>query len=522
LQYLRFALIASFALVPVVVVGGFGMVHLWETGWLGWLWLPMLGSMIAVWLLIRRETKRFRTQAQVVVDIPMTWTDTDRLAGKKIEEFLAEKPTAENLIDMTFYAKQAQILSRSMVGFYRPGAEPFDPLTIPEMLTLMELVAGDLHEEVVRMVPGSHLLSVSHLRRAVTFVDYWKQAMNAYWAVSAFINPVETGLRWLGSQVGVSRPMKDSKNQIIGWFYALFIRRMGFYLIELYSGRLKVGATRYRELRAIYRQSDSDSPASGPTEPLGERDDPADVKIEDTPNALKLAIVGQVNVGKSSLVNYLLGDKKAEVDIIPMTRDVTRYVVEEAGERLAVYDTPGYQDSNETRTMERERLEALQGADLIVLVSRANMAARQADLELILQMHQWFVEHPHQKKPSTIAVLTHVDLLSPMMEWQPPYDPADGNRPKEVTMRAAMDAFRDQLGEYIEAVVPVCLADGKQWNREGLGEAIRTQLDESRGVALTRLLQLEGNKPGLGKVLEQGKEAAVEAIKLVRGLFGKK
>ena len=46
-------------------------------------------------------------------------------------------------------------------------------------------MAGDLHEEVVRLVPGSHLLSVSHMRRAVTFVDYWKQAMNAYWAVSA-------------------------------------------------------------------------------------------------------------------------------------------------------------------------------------------------------------------------------------------------------------------------------------------------------------------------------------------------
>ena len=522
MQYLRFAPIAVFAIVPVAIVGGFGVVSLWETGWLRWLWLPMLGSMIAVWLLVRRETRRFRAEAQVVVDIPMTWTETDRLAGRKIEEFLADKPSPEELIDMTFYAKQAQTLSRSMVSFYRPGAEPFDPLTIPEMLTLMELVAGDLHEEVVRMVPGSHLLSVSHLRRAVTFVDYWKQAMNAYWAVSAFINPLETGLRWLGSQVGVSRPMKDSKNQIIGWFYALFIRRMGFYLIELYSGRLKVGASRYRELREIYRQSDPDGPAAEPLKPLGEREDPADAKVEEAPNALKLVVVGQVNVGKSSLVNFLLGDRKADVDSVPMTEGVTRYLVDEGGERLAVYDTPGYQDSDETRTTKRERLEALQGADLILLVSRANMAARQADRELIQQMHEWFAEHPRQKKPAMLAVLTHVDLLSPVMEWQPPYDPAQGTRPKEVTMRAATDAFREQLGEHVEAVVPVCLAEGRQWNRDGLGEAIRSELDESRGVALTRLLHLEGAKPGLGKVLEQGKEAAVEAMKLVRGLFGKK
>ena len=38
------------------------------------------------------------------------------------------------------------------------------------------------------------------------------------------------------------------QENLLLWFYTAFLQRLGTYLIELNSGRLSVGATRYRRL----------------------------------------------------------------------------------------------------------------------------------------------------------------------------------------------------------------------------------------------------------------------------------
>ena len=38
-----------------------------------------------------------------------------------------------------------------------------------------------------------------------------------------------------------------------------------------------------------------------------------------------IAVIGQVKAGKSSLVNCLLGEQRAAVDVLPLTQTVQRY-----------------------------------------------------------------------------------------------------------------------------------------------------------------------------------------------------
>ena len=44
-----------------------------------------------------------------------------------------------------------------------------------------------------------------------------------------------------------------------------------------------------------------------------------------------VAVVGPVKAGKSSLINAVLGDQKAAVDVVPLTASSTRYDLNQAG-----------------------------------------------------------------------------------------------------------------------------------------------------------------------------------------------
>lgn len=101
-----------------------------------------------------------------------------------------------------------------------------------------------------------------------------------------------------------------------------------------------------------------------------------------------LAVVGRPNVGKSTLVNRILGRREAVVEDVPgVTRDRVTYETEWAGRRFVVVDTGGWERDTRgmaARVAEQAEL-AVELADAVLLVVDATVGATDTD-EAVVRM----------------------------------------------------------------------------------------------------------------------------------------
>lgn len=101
---------------------------------------------------------------------------------------------------------------------------------------------------------------------------------------------------------------------------------------------------------------------------------PERVEAEEDDYAVKIAIVGRPNVGKSSMLNRLLGVERVVVSDVPgTTRDTIDTVVEFAGNKVLLIDTAGIRRSGKIdRGIERysvlRALRAIERADVALVM----------------------------------------------------------------------------------------------------------------------------------------------------------
>jgi tRNA modification GTPase len=121
---------------------------------------------------------------------------------------------------------------------------------------------------------------------------------------------------------------------------------------------------------------------------------------------LTMCLTGAPNVGKSSLMNALLGKDRAIVTPIPgTTRDLLEADLRMGGLHFRLVDTAGIRDTEELVEQEgiRRSHQALQEADLVLLVLDATRGVEENDRELL-------VRAPSHK---TLVIWNKVDLASP-------------------------------------------------------------------------------------------------------------
>ena len=95
-----------------------------------------------------------------------------------------------------------------------------------------------------------------------------------------------------------------------------------------------------------------------------------------------VAIVGRPNVGKSTLVNRILGRREAVVEDVPgVTRDRVAYEAEWAGRRFTLLDTGGYERDaiGMAASIARQAEIAVSMADVVVMVVDARVGALDED-----------------------------------------------------------------------------------------------------------------------------------------------
>lgn len=133
------------------------------------------------------------------------------------------------------------------------------------------------------------------------------------------------------------------------------------------------------------------------------------VVIEDDPNVIKLAIVGRPNVGKSTLVNRLLGNNRTIISEIPGTTLASVEIpYEHKGKKFNLIDTAGIRKKKKINDLLEkkiisESLRAIDFADVVVCMVDASEGIVDQDFKLISHIVK-------VGKPVIIAV-NKIDLL---------------------------------------------------------------------------------------------------------------
>ncbi len=122
-------------------------------------------------------------------------------------------------------------------------------------------------------------------------------------------------------------------------------------------------------------------------------------------DGVNVALVGQPNVGKSSLLNYILKESRAIVSRIPgTTRDVIREEVTIDGILFRLFDTAGIRYSNdeiEAEGISRSR-QAVRDADIVIFIFDVE---QQVDANLLHEIQSITA------KEKVIKVLNKIDIL---------------------------------------------------------------------------------------------------------------
>jgi len=144
---------------------------------------------------------------------------------------------------------------------------------------------------------------------------------------------------------------------------------------------------------------------------------PSPVTVEAEPDILKVAVVGRPNVGKSMLLNALVGEKRTIVDDTPgTTRDAIDTLVDFGGQSVLLIDTAGIRRRGRIGAgVERysviRALRAVDRADVVLLVLDAT--------EMITAQDMHIAGYIQQAAKGVVLVVNKWDLIDNknLVEW---------------------------------------------------------------------------------------------------------
>ncbi len=262
-----------------------------------------------------------------------------------------------------------------------------------------------------------------------------------------------------------------------------------------------------------------------------------------------VAIVGRPNVGKSTLLNTLLGEKVAIVSDKPQTtRTRVLGVLHRADAQFVFLDTPGLhkpQHQLNSRMM-RTALDTMREADVVYVMVEATAPPRQGDLFALEEVRRLITGAPlfllinKVDLVNKARVLPLIEAYRPMLEWTEivPLSAATGlnvDRLLELTVKALPegDAVYDQetLTDQTMRTLAAELIREKilQKTRQEVPHSVAVEIDEfiEEGklarITATVLVEKESQKPiVIGKQGDLLKAVGTEARVEMERLFGMK
>lgn len=471
--YLRLVAVAV-SFLPLLVLPALGVVWLWESGQLLVWFLVLAGCGTLGYALHWAARALSRKQVPPATQPAEHWPPDSHQAWQRVEA-RADEATPEQypLSDATGLFWLGRETLQEVAHHYHPRRErPLLELTLPHMLLIIERASSELRAEIVDHVPLSHRLTLGSMARLRRWRETAVRLEGIYRLGHAAVDPTSVVFRELRRDLG-NRVLGYGSEQVQTWLLREYIRKVGYYAIELYSGRLLL---------------ESETPVDSVTRASQLQQQESQARA-DAPEPLRILLLGRGNSGRSSLVNALLGEPVAPEDSTAGTSETVQAYswASSGGDEVLLIDTPGLEsDALDTATLRREVL----GADLVLWVTPALRADREGEREVLERIRGWFRDDPSRRPPPLLGVVTGVDAVRPAREWQPPYSLVQPATPKARNIVAAMTAVGDELSLEGRHCVAVSLQGETPFNvSPGLVEVMENELDEARRVRLLRCLR---------------------------------
>ncbi|ABA21711.1 Small GTP-binding protein domain protein [Trichormus variabilis ATCC 29413] len=505
-QWVVLAMPIASIMIFLLVSAGM-QIHTWGISWIwavftlvfvAWRWLlvkwtqPAIRQIEAALAEVKEELK-----SAVEDTTPSVSSDKTQQIEAALQEILTiaqgDRPIWE---DWTTFWQRCQDLVRAIALIYYPQVQyPLLNIYVPQAYGLIRGTVDDLDQWMQKLSPALNQVTIGQAYQAYEVYRKLEPSARKVWRAWNWA-------QWLLNPVAAAanRATKGTTNQA----NQQLLVNLGQLLREAALNNL------CRQAIALYSGTTvniSTATISTPTLPKTKTQTLENILAQAQPvekvaqKPVNILLAGRTGAGKSSLINTIFQSNLAEVDVLPSTAEIQNYHWQtQDGETLNLLDTPGYEQVKRGDLRDLV-LEYATKADLLLLVTPVLDPALQMDVDFLQEIKTTVADIP------AIAVVTQVDRLRPIREWQPPYDWELGNRPKEIAIREATEYRAKLLGDFCNLVIPVVTGDTKTgrlaWGIEALSLGLIQAIAPAKQLRLARFLRnLEARTVAAAKIID--------------------